>query len=64
MDNLKHRIDALCAKVIAAPDGSEQLNIDMQELREALAEHVEQLRKQVIDLREKGFPRSNYPPEG
>jgi hypothetical protein len=59
MDKLKHRIDALCRKVIAAPDGSEELKIALQELRSALGEHVESLRKQLTDLRQKGFPRDD-----
>ena len=56
MDNLKLRIDALCCKAIAAPDGSEELTMAMQELRFALGEHVELLRKQLADLRQKRLP--------
>jgi hypothetical protein len=56
MDNLKLRIDALCCKAIAAPDGSEELTMAMQELRSALGEHVELLRKQLADLRQKRLP--------
>jgi len=64
MNDLKQRIDALCAKVIAAPDGSEELTIAMRELRTALAEHSENLRKQLANFRQKGFLPSNDPPEG
>jgi hypothetical protein len=60
MNDLKQRIDILCAKVIAAPDGSDELRNAMQQLREALAEHVEHLRKRLADFREKGHhPRSD-----
>ena len=63
MNDLKQRIDALCAKVIAAPDESEELTIAMRELRNALAEHSANLRRQVENFRQKGFPQSNDPPE-
>ena len=62
MNDLKQRIDALCAKVIAAPDESEELTIAMRELRSALAEHSANLRRQVEEFRQ-GFPQSNDPPE-
>ena len=55
----KERINALCAKVIAAPDGSEELAIGIQELRSALADHVEILRRQISDLRQKSFSHSD-----
>jgi hypothetical protein len=55
--DIKQRINALCAKVIAAPDGSEELAIGIQELRSALADHAETLRRQLAKLREKGFLR-------
>ena len=64
MSDLKRRIDALCAKVIAAPDGSEELTITMRELRSALAEHSENLRRYLEKFRQKGVPQSSDPPEG
>jgi hypothetical protein len=57
--DIEERIAALCAKVIAAPDGSEELASAMQELRSALGEHAENMRRQVANLRQKGFPRSD-----
>lgn len=56
---IQDRIAALCAKVIAAPDGSEEFGGAMQELRFALSEHAENLRTQIANLRQKGFPQSN-----
>ena len=56
--DIEERIAALCAKVIAAPDGSEEFGSAMEELRSALSEHAENLRRQVANLRQKGFPRS------
>jgi hypothetical protein len=50
--DVKERIDTLCARVVAAPDGSEELKVAMEELRSALGEHVEQLRKRLADLRQ------------
>jgi hypothetical protein len=46
---LKDRIDALCAKAIAAPEGPEFDEI-INELREAMREHAESLRKMVRDI--------------
>jgi len=60
--DLKERIDALCAKVIAAPDGSEEFTAAMQELRSTLNEHVGRLRKLIAKERLKEFP-ANDPPE-
>ena len=57
--DIKERIVALCAKVIAAPDGSKELGDAMQELRSALKEHAEDMRRQVVNMRQKGFPHSN-----
>jgi hypothetical protein len=57
--DIKERIAALCAKVIAAPDGSEELRCTMEELRSALSEHAENLRRHVANLRQKGFPHSD-----
>ena len=53
--DIKQRIDALCAKVIAAPDGSEELRGSMEELRSALSEHVENLRRRIAAERNKVF---------
>jgi hypothetical protein len=58
--DIKERIAALCAKVIAAPDGSEELSCTMEELRSALSEHAENLRRQIANLRQKGFPHSDH----
>ena len=57
--DIEERIAALCAKVIAAPDGSEELGSAMEELRSALSEHAENLRRQVANLRQKGFSHSD-----
>jgi hypothetical protein len=57
--DLKERIDALCAKVIAAPEGSEEFRAAMQELRSALNEHVERVRKLIAEAREREFPPSD-----
>jgi uncharacterized coiled-coil DUF342 family protein len=57
--DLKERIDALCAKVIAAPEGSEEFTAAMQELRSTLNEHVERLRKLIAQQRQKEFPPSD-----
>ena len=54
MNDFKHRIDALCDKVIAAPDDSEELKRAIAELRNALSDHAHHLRRQVADLRQKG----------
>ena len=56
--DIKERIAALCAKVIAAPDRSEEFVCAMEELNSALNEHAENLRSQIANLRQKGFPRS------
>jgi hypothetical protein len=54
MNDLKHRIDALCGELIAAPDGSEELKGTMDELRSALADYVAQhLRRWAAELRQK-----------
>jgi hypothetical protein len=58
MDNLKHRIDALCGKAIAASGGSEELTSAMYELRKGLADRANDLRRQVGDLRQEGIPHS------
>ena len=57
--DIEDQIAALCAKVIAAPDGSEELGSAMEELRSALSEHAENLRSQIASLRQKGFPHSS-----
>jgi hypothetical protein len=57
--DIKERIAALCAKVIAAPDRSEEFVCAMEELNSALSEHAENLRSQIASLRQKGFPQSN-----
>ena len=57
--DIKDRIAALCAKVIAAPDRSEEFACAMEELNSALSEHAENLRSQIANLRQKGFPHSN-----
>ena len=56
MNDLKHRIDALCRKVIAAPDGSEELQSALAELRNALADQAQDLRRQAAELRQKDVP--------
>ena len=56
--DIKDRIAALCAKVIAAPDRSEEFACAMEELNSALNEHAEHLRSQIANLRQKGFPHS------
>jgi hypothetical protein len=53
--DVKEQIDTLCARVIAAPDGSKELEIAMEELRSALAEHIDQLRERLADFRQKAF---------
>jgi hypothetical protein len=53
--DVKEQIDALCARVIVAPDGSKELEIAMEELRSALAEHIDQLREQLAHFRQKAF---------
>ena len=57
--DINERIAALCAKVIAAPDGSEELSCTMEELRSALSEHAENMRRQIANLRQNGFPHSD-----
>ena len=57
--DIKERIAALCAKVIAAPDRSEEFVCAMEELNSALSEHAENLRSQIANLRQKGFPHSS-----
>jgi len=57
--DIKDRIAALCAKVIAAPDRSEEFVCAMEELNSALSEHAENLRSQIANLRQKGFPQSS-----
>ena len=61
--DIKERIAALCAKVIAAPDRSEEFVCAMEELNSALSEHAENLRSQIANLRQKGFPHSSDTPE-
>ncbi len=56
MNGLKHQIDALCGKVIAAPDGSAELKNAMSELQNALADYAKEVRWQVADLRQKDVP--------
>jgi hypothetical protein len=56
--DIKDRIAALCAKVIAAPDRSEEFARAMEELNSALTEHAENLRSQIANMRRKGFPHS------
>jgi hypothetical protein len=43
---LKDRIDALCAKAIATPEGPELSEV-IKELQAAMREHVEYMRKMV-----------------
>jgi hypothetical protein len=62
--DIKDRIADLCAKVIAAPDGSEEFGGAMAELRSALNEHAENLRRQIANLRKKGFPQTGDTSEG
>jgi hypothetical protein len=62
--DIKDRIADLCAKVIAAPDGSEEFVCAMEELNSALNEHAENLRSQIASLRKKGFPQSGDMSEG
>ena len=57
--DIKDRIAALCAKVIAAPDRSEEFVCAMEELNSALNEHAENLRSQIASMRQKGFPQSD-----
>jgi len=56
MNGLKHQIDALFGKVIAAPDGSAELKNAMSELQNALADYAKEVRWQVADLRQKDVP--------
>jgi hypothetical protein len=56
--DIKDRIAALCAKVIAAPDRSEEFVCATEELNCALSDHAENLRNQIANLRQKGFPHS------
>jgi hypothetical protein len=56
--DIKDRIADLCAKVVGAPDGSEEFVGAMEELNSALSEHAENLRRQIANLRQKGFPQS------
>ena len=60
----KERIDALCAKVIAAPDGTEEFRVAMQELRFTLNQHTERMRKLIAEERHKESPDSKDPREG
>ncbi len=62
--DLKERIDALCAQVIAAPEGSEEFTAAMQDLRSALNEHVGRVRKLIAEERQKEFPSSDNRSEG
>jgi hypothetical protein len=62
--DLKERIDALCTKVIAAPEGSEEFTAAMQELRSALNEHVERVRQMITEARHKEFSPSDAAGEG
>ncbi len=55
--DFKNRIEDLCAKVISAPDGSDEFRTALLELRTALRDHAEHLRTQIADVREKAFPR-------
>jgi hypothetical protein len=55
MDDLKNRIDDLCRKLITLPDDSDEWMAVTLELRAALGEHASRLRKQLSELREKGF---------
>jgi hypothetical protein len=64
MNGLKQRFDALCGKVIAAPDGSEELQSALAELRNALADHAQHLRTQAADLRQKDVPLFDDEGEG
>ena len=57
--DIKERIVALCAKVIAAPDGSKELGDAMEELRSALKEHAEDMRRQIANMRQKGLLRTD-----
>jgi hypothetical protein len=60
----KERIDALCAQVIAAPDGSEEFRVAMNELRSTLNEHTERMRQLIAEERHKESLTSNDPREG
>jgi hypothetical protein len=65
MNDLKDRIDALCSKAIAAPDGSEELKSAIDELRSALADYVARhLRRQAAELRQKDVPLFDDEGEG
>jgi hypothetical protein len=46
---LKDRIDALCAMAIETPDG-EELSRIVQELRKAIHEHTQGLRKLAVSI--------------
>jgi hypothetical protein len=54
--DVKKRINDLCAEVIKARDGSEELRIALAELQTALGDHTRELRKQVADVRDKVYP--------
>jgi len=56
MNGFKQQFDALCGKVLAAREGSEELQSALAELRNALAEHARHLRIQAADLRQKDVP--------
>ncbi len=53
---VKQRFDALCGKVIAAPEGSEELQSALAELRNALADYAQDLRRKAADLRQTDVP--------
>ena len=55
MDDLKNRIDDLCRKLIKLPDDSDEWMAVTLELRAALGEHASRLRKQLDEVRKKGF---------
>jgi hypothetical protein len=46
---LKDRIDDLCRRAIATPEGPEFSKV-VDELREAMREHAEELRKMVREI--------------
>ncbi|HZR55881.1 MAG TPA: hypothetical protein VFA74_03335 [Terriglobales bacterium] len=46
---LEDRIKGLCAKAVALPD-SDELNQVLAELKSALSEHTERIRKMAVEI--------------
>jgi hypothetical protein len=50
---LEDRIRVLCAKAVAIPDSAEASKV-LQELRQAIHEHIQRLRKHPAQLQRRG----------